>query len=669
MNLNELEQHSPNHYFYDVGDQLKQHIYRRSEAAFAAGDAARDAITTRAMIEVRQQEIRSFLLQSLGGLPPLDTPLNARVVGTVAAAGFRIEKIIFESRPGNYVTANLYLPDNISEPRGAVLFLCGHHEQAKHADEYQMVCRHLVHAGLIVLAQDPIGQGERFSYYEPALGTTTVGWGTGEHEYTGLQCWPLCDGIARYFLHDAMRSIDYLRSRREVDGDRIGVTGNSGGGTQTCLMMLADTRIAAAAPATFLMNRETYMHVGGAQDAEQIWPGFTAAGFDHEDILLAMVPRPVLTLAVASDFFPIEGTRRTVERCRRFWALSGRAADIALFEDNSDHHYTPAMARAAAEFFSRHLLGREPGSDHGSAPDIQLFEPQRLWSTPGGQVRAQWEDAVSVYEANLNRLAELAAQRQALPAGIRRDRAVQWLRERVNNYRRPCALNPRFYVTTQTEELHVQMGLWWSQEKVFNHGYAFRHMTQGSFLSGSASLPVTLAVWDGGTNTLRPHLSWIRRTCQQGRAVLVLDVSGSGAIASRPVSAYPPEGFYGIIHKLVDDLLWLNDDLASLRTFDVLRALTMIEQWPGLDASDIRLYAHGRHGIYGRLAAVLDRRIQHVEVKDSLESYAAWVSARHYDPYHIKDTIIHGALHYFDLPEIEASGITAPASTPRQNQG
>jgi hypothetical protein len=90
----------------------------------------------------------------------------------------------------------------------------------------------------------------------------------------------------------------------------IGVTGNSRGGTQASLVRLADPRVAAAAPATFIMNRETYQRTGQPQDAEQIWPGFTGAGFDHEDILLAMAPKPVCVLAVTSDFFPIEGTHR-----------------------------------------------------------------------------------------------------------------------------------------------------------------------------------------------------------------------------------------------------------------------------------------------------------------------------------------------------------------------
>ena len=157
---------------------------------------------------------------------------------------------VFQSRPRHYVTANLYLPDGLDKPHGAVLFLSGHGSLAKAAPEYQIVCQYLVHAGLIVLAQDPIGQGERYSYYDPALKIATVADCCPDHNYAGAQCEPLGDNLARYFLHDSMRALDYLCSRPEIDPNRIGVTGASGGGTQSCLMMVADPRLAAAAPAT-----------------------------------------------------------------------------------------------------------------------------------------------------------------------------------------------------------------------------------------------------------------------------------------------------------------------------------------------------------------------------------------------------------------------------------
>lgn len=257
MSFTDLELSSANNGSHIMKDQLQRLVYGRSEAAFAVGDASRDAITTAGPLEKRKVLIRKTFMDSIGGLPPMDAPLNARTIGVFQEVRFRIEKVIFESRPGALVTANLYIPDGVKKPTGAVLFVCGHHQQAKQVDEYQIVCRHLVAAGLIVFAQDPIGQGERFSYYEKALKSTTVNWGSAEHDYAGAQCVLLGDSIARYFVHDAMRGLDYLASRPEVDPKRIGVTGNSGGGLQTCMMMMADPRIAAAAPGTFVMNRRS----------------------------------------------------------------------------------------------------------------------------------------------------------------------------------------------------------------------------------------------------------------------------------------------------------------------------------------------------------------------------------------------------------------------------
>ena len=160
------------------------------------------------------------------------------------------------------------------------------------------------------------------------------------------------------------------------------------------------------------MSRETYMHAGGVQDAEQIWPGFTGAGYDHEDLLLAKAPKPLRVLAVTSDYFPIEGTRRTVGRCKRLWDLCGRGEDIDLVEDMSIHSFTRPLARAAAEFFSRHLLGRRVNIDDTR---IAPFEPEKLRCTQSGQVRGEMPGAAFVHEANVERLKQLKQQRAALP--------------------------------------------------------------------------------------------------------------------------------------------------------------------------------------------------------------------------------------------------------------
>ena len=644
MNIDELEKLGPGNWYFDVRDQLRRHIYDRTERAIADGDAARDAVKSIEELDDRRNTMRSKFIESIGGLPSCDTPLNPQIVGVVECDGYRIEKIIFESRPETYVTANLYVPDGIVSPSGAVLFLCGHAEQAKHDPEYQIVCRYLVKSGLVVLAQDPIGQGERMSYFDPKLGDTTVRWGVIEHDHAGCQCWPFGDGIARYFVHDAIRGIDYLCTRPEVDSNRIGVTGNSGGGTQTSLVMMCDPRIAAAAPGTFIMDRRSFMYTGIAQDSEQIWPRWTAQGYDHEDILMMMSPRPVRVLAVSYDFFPIEGTRRTVDRCRRFWEMYGKADCLDLIEDKCIHKYTRNLAKSAAEFFSQHLNGRRVIPVDS---EIDAIDSRELWCTKSGQVRGDIKDTRAVYEENQDHLSQIIGERESIGEDERKNRALEWLNDRVFDNRKPCDLNPRHYQTACIQELSVEACFWWSQEGIFNHAFLFRECS-----STGTDLPVTIAVWDGGTSCLGPHIDWIRSTCTGNRAVMVLDVTGVGSLQPNSLNSMDSLQFYGANFKFSHDLMWLDDSLAAMRVYDVIRSLDMAEIWPGLKCDDIRLYAHGRQGIYAQLASVLDQRILGIEVHHGVKSFADWIKMRHYDQTDIMSIVMPGILKYLDIPEI-----------------
>ena len=628
--------------FAHPGSQLKDYVYARSAEHFARGDARRDAIKTPEAVRARQQEIRRFFIESLGGLPPSDTPLNARITGTEQGNGYTIEKIIFESRPRHYVTANLYLPAGRTGRTGTVLFVSGHHGNAKQAREYQNVCQTLVQAGLVVLSQDPIGQGERFSYYEAETKMALIRAGTGEHDYAGVQARFVGDQIARYFLHDSMRAIDYLLTRPEVDPARIGVTGNSGGGTQTSLMMLADPRIAAAAPATFIMSRAAYQWTNQPQDAEQNWWGFSAAGFDHEDILLAMAPKPVCVLAVRWDFFPIEGTRHTVTRARRHWNLFDRGSALELVEDDSIHSYTPTLARAAARFFSRHLLDRE------YAPGVFPTEPvpdERLFATKSGQVRGELPNAEFVFEATLTRLDALVAERRRLDPAVAKKRAVDWLRETVTAGRVATEANPRFVERgSAVDDLVVDIGFWWSQPRLANLGMLFRPK------DAAAKLPLTIALWDDGTNALSRHADWLRAECAQGRAVLVLNLCGVGPMKPDPINARP-DGLPTTFRKLVDDLSFIGDSIVALRTYEVLRALEVVAAWPGFTPGPIRIHGDGRLGLPGRLAAALDGRITACDWRGAFR-FADIVRNRNYDATDIKPVILPGVLKYFDLDEL-----------------
>lgn len=633
---------------FDVKSQLPRWVYGSAMRAAEKGEQARAAIANIADLKRRQQEIREGIERCIGGLPSSATSLNPVVTGVVTGNGFRVEKVIFEPRPHVYATANLYIPDGLQGPTGAVLLLCGHREQAKHCDEYQTVCHYLVHSGLVVLSLDPVGQGERFGFYDPDKKEAPMTSVT-EHENVGRQCMPLGDSLARYMLHDAVRAIDYLCNRPEVDPGKIGVTGHSGGGTQTALVMMYDERIAAAAPGGFIMNRPYFLLTGKAQDAEQKWPGFSALGFDHEDIVMAMAPRPVRILATTYDSVPIEAPRYNVAVNRRFWEMYGQGEKLDIFEDENVHRFTVPLARAAAAFFAKHLLG-QPEPRLVTEAEIQLIPAEQLKCTRSGQVIGEWPHAKSTFDENKERLAEFENVRQAVPSAERKKRAVAWLRNRVLANRPHCDLNPRPSGGGEVEDLWLIRNIWWSQPGLLNHGmqiFQSKHSGQ--------RLPVTIAVWDGGSSQLDAHAEWIQATYAQDRIVLVLNPTGIGPLL--PHLNSPTENAFkrfGMMDRFTDELMWLGDSMAALRTYDVLRAVEAVSAFKNVDASDIRLYGSGKYAVYASLAALLDNRIQSVRTDHSMNSLADWIREPFYDEVDSLSFIIPGMLRYFDLTDADS---------------
>ncbi len=633
--------------YCDVKSQLSRYIQARSEEAFTRGEATRDALQSITALETYRTDVRERFIAAMGGLPESTAELNAQVTGRVDADGYQVENVVFTPRSGIYVTANLWLPNERKTPGGAVLFLCGHDATSKLYPDYQAVCLQLVSAGLIVLAMDPTGQGERQSYPEPVGRDQSTNHPVWEHSYIGCRCLPLGQSLIRYFVHDAMCAIDYLCTRPEVDSACIGVTGSSGGGTQTCALMLTESRLAAAAPVNFLMNRRSYLYTGGAQDAEQIWRGFTANGFDHEDFLAAMAPRPVLVGASDSDFFPIEGTRASVARSTHFWQLYEAEDRLQLLVDQAPHRYTEKHARAVAAFFAHHLNGMTVDQNLAlpSPPDIAA-----LRVTKTGQVMTTFADACSAHDANIQCSDELAAHRKSFNDAALRDRALTWLRQVVTGPRQPCEPNPRCIFSGKYQELSAAKYLWWSQPGLMNHALRFQDR---SLPTPTEGCPVTLAVWDGGTTAVESHLDWIRKTCAQGRNVWVLDVSGMGELEPNPINAHPMRGLYGTIYRLADDLIWLDDSLVALRVHDVLRAVDVISSLDDCASTDFHAYSSDRHGLYVHLATALEPRVQQVELEGRLKSFDDWIRPHVYDDHKVKEFILPDVLEYFDLPDLD----------------
>src|SRR5699024_8228621 len=150
-----------------------------------------------------------------------------------------------------------------------------------------------------------------------------------------------------------------------------------------------------------------------------------------------------------------------VERTKRFWEMLDAGENLDMVEDAEIHMYSEPLARAATEFFTKHLLNKEATF---SGTKIETVPPPELWCTPSGQVRADYSDSETVHNENVVRLKELKQKREEIPRKTRKQKSIAWLREKVMFSRKPCEWNPRHKPLGLIHDLEAQSSIWWAQE-------------------------------------------------------------------------------------------------------------------------------------------------------------------------------------------------------------
>jgi hypothetical protein len=387
-------------------------------------------IETPAQARERQRYIRESVLRQMGGLPEYRGPLNARVTGVEQRAGFRIEKLHFESLPGIHVTANLYLPAAPGR-HPAVLHPMGHWEEGKAAA--QLIAANLARKGFAVLAYDPVGQGERQQSYEPRTGRSLAGGSVAQHFINGAAALLVGESFARYRIFDGIRALDYLVTRPEVDASRIGCTGCSGGGTLTAYLSALDDRIKVAAPSCYITSFRQ-LFAGSVGDSEQSLPGFLAAGLDLPDWIALAAPKPYQITSTKEDFFPLEGARQAFEEAQRFYKAldaDGRVDWVV----GPGGHGTPREVREGIYRWMIRWL--KDGKGEVAEEAVELLPDIQLRAAPGGQVatglRSRDLSAYIAEQARLRRrpgtLEELRAELARLSKETEPDPPLQtaWL--------------------------------------------------------------------------------------------------------------------------------------------------------------------------------------------------------------------------------------------------
>jgi len=358
-----------------------------------------ESITTAEGLRQYQGELRTRLLDCLGGLPADKTPLNAQITGILQAEGYRIEKVIFESLPGFHVTANLYIPDGATTPSPAVLLPCGHSFNGKAYPGYQQICGRLARRGYVVLTWDPVGQGERSQFWDAAAGESRYNRVCGEHAIMGDLAYLAGTNLARWEVWDGIRAHDYLLTRPEVDPKRIAVTGNSGGGFQTAFLGALDERNSVVIPSCYIsslpMRMANRIYSDPDNDPEQDLSGMLSQGIDHAGLLVLAWPRPLAVNLALLDFFPVEGGRMAFRQVAPLWRQFGQARDIQLNEGYHPHGYSSENQEKAFAFLDIHN-GLAP---RWSLDSTTVLPEHDLWCTASGQVRLEYPDGVSFLES------------------------------------------------------------------------------------------------------------------------------------------------------------------------------------------------------------------------------------------------------------------------------
>jgi len=607
------------------------------------------ALKTKADAERYVESCRERVRASFGPEPER-TPLNPRIIGTLERDGYKIEKLIFESRPGFLVTANLYLPTNREGKRPGVIGTCGHSHNGKAAEAYQGFAQGLAKQGYICLLYDPIGQGERFQYVDENL-HSHVGPGVREHLLAGNQQYLVGEFFGMWRAWDGIRALDYLLTREEVDPDHIGVTGNSGGGTMTTWLCGVEPRWTMGAPSCFVTSFVRNLENELPADTEQCPPRALALGLDHEDFIAAMAPRPVIILAKEKDYFDARGSEEAYERLKTIYGLLGAEENIGLFIGPTYHGYSQENREAMYRWFN----GVTGSSDATAEPELTIEEDATLWCTPKGQVSTEGSKPVQAFtretakqlardrgpvdEARVQDYIEGLVSEPKIPASPH----YRILRPRSNrNY------EPRYAVTYAVE---TEPGV----QAVVYRLYNDRHYSRPPRDESPALLYVSHHSSDAELRENEALRNLIAEA--PDHAVYTLDVRGIGE--SRPntanensfLSPYGSDYFYAA-HGIM-----LDDAYPAQRMRDVLAVLNWLQK---IGHSGVHLMASGWGTIPATFAATIHPTVTQVTLQHALTSFTDLATAEEYDG--PLSSMQPGILQQIDLPDcyrlLAAKGLT-----------
>ncbi len=622
---------------------VQEYFVRRVRAIERESLTRLDSLQTRADAENYVQDVREKIRQSFGEFPE-KTPLNPRVTNTIERDAYRIENVIFESRPGFLVTANLYVPNGLTRPAPGVVGSCGHSLNGKAAEAYQSFAQGLARQGYVCLVFDPIGQGERFQYVDEQL-RSRYGGGVREHLHGGNQQFLVGEFFGAWRAWDGIRALDYLLTREEVDPAHVGITGNSGGGTMTTWLCGVEQRWTMAAPSCFVTTFRRNLENELPADTEQCPPKVLALGLDHADFLAALAPRPTIILAKERDYFDVRGSQEALRRLKKLYRLLDAENEIRLFIGPTEHGYTQENREAMYRHFNRVTQVSRAAKE----PELVIEPDQTLWCAPEGQVAKLGSKTVFDFTREASRaLSRSPARKVDLEAPPEKfqnrlrsvlkfspppEKPYYRILRAIGNRKYPLPFFTTYAVETEPGIQAIVYRL--DKERIYSRPpqAPTRAILYVAHRSSDAELreePLLKTLIDNAGDAV----------------VYTCDVRGIGESLPNTCGENSFDSEYGCDYFYAAHSIMLDEPYLGQKTRDVLAVLNWLK---ATGHESVHLVGKGWGALAATFAALLHDAVVEVTLKNALSSYTEVAETEHYEwPL---AQILPDVLRHFDLPE------------------
>jgi hypothetical protein len=585
------------------------------------------ALTSESAARAYRDSSRIKYKQLLGSLPE-KAPLNSQITGVIKKDGYQVEKIIYESIPNHHVTANLYVPFG-KGPFPGVLLFCGHEAEAKATPSYQKTAILFAKNGFVVLIIDPISQGERYQLTD-ATGKPLTRGGTTEHTLVNAAANLVGSSAVAYELWDNVRGLDYLVTRPEVDKERIGCLGSSGGGTQTSYFIGFDERIKVAAPCSYIASRERNLDLIGASDGCQHVMAEGEAQLEMNDFLIMFAPKPVLILAGRYDFVEYTGTTLAYAELQRVYSALKSPDKVKLFTAEDGHGISKPKREAVVTWFRKWLY---KDSTSIKEPDLQTLTPSDLACTSSGQVNSVYANEINDFKRPYVN-PKVGSNQQALTERIKQVLGITKI-EGVVEVEANGSIDRKDYKVN----------------KVIVRKPELPPLPVLTINPGGVVKEIVVWLSDKGKYKMADSTTWIKKYLQEQKAVVLADLSGLGETED-PLPFNDPK-YFNKEYRNAMIALHAGTSMVALRTNNVLQLLDFISQEKSWKNIPVQIHADGVSALSVLHAAVIDRRITNIQLSKTISSFTeVFADPMRKDWY---SYVVPGVLQYYDIRDLRKS--------------